>query len=330
MLATVTKILPAVVIFFWASRIFFRKDVRDMQMLMVMGMLMTLMTLFAGRDTALFMLPFFFLAVHGMTSGSGISKWQWLVLLPSVLFIPFRETSAFTFFLLFQTVSLTLWSAVKVKRFNDLLSEYYDRGSDIGEDLSQMVMYLSAIVVVDIVLAILPDDVISIPWIAVSFSLFISVLQYLMGKTVYYMDDIPKIAGEMAVPDTTSSGVRPEVRTLTANADDRLLQRVISEQLYLNPSVSLVSLADELHTNRTYLSNSIHSCYNQNFSDFINTLRIRYALELMKAEGRNVNIKDVAQKSGYNHIQSFYRNFAIIMEMTPKTWLDGQLHRQSK
>ena len=48
------------------------------------------------------------------------------------------------------------------------------------------------------------------------------------------------------------------------------------------------------------------------------------ALELMKAGGEDVNIKDVALKSGYNHIQSFYRNFTLIMETTPKAWLSKQ------
>lgn len=29
-------------------------------------------------------------------------------------------------------------------------------------------------------------------------------------------------------------------------------------------------------------------------------------------------------RSGYNHQQSFYRNFTQIMEMTPGTWLSRQ------
>ena len=37
----ILKILPAAVITFWAFRIFFRKDVFKMQLLMVIGMLMS-------------------------------------------------------------------------------------------------------------------------------------------------------------------------------------------------------------------------------------------------------------------------------------------------
>lgn len=321
-------LLPAAVILFWAIRIFLREDVRPMQLLMVLGMIMSVLTLFAGNDTALFMFPFFFLAIHEMTSANGISKWYWLVLLPSIVFIPFRETMAFSVFLFFQIVFLSVWSIVKVNRYNALLSDFFDNGDDLSGDLSQTLVFLIATVVVIVIMMILPDDVISIFWVAVAFSLIISLLQFLMGSTIYNMKEVPEITPEMTAPETvisdTVSEVETETQAISGKADDRLLQRVISEKLYLDPMISLVSLAEELHTNRTYLSNSIHSCYNQNFSDFINTLRIGYALDLMKSDPENINIKEVALKSGYNHIQSFYRNFAIIMDTTPKTWLSKQ------
>ena len=313
----ILKILPAAVILFWAFRIFFRKDVSKMQLLIVIGMLMSVVTLFVWEETALFIFPFFFLAIQGMTSAGSISKWYWLVLLPSIILIPFKGTPVVSGFLILQVTVLPVWSIIKANRFKRLLSEYYDNSDDISDGLDQMIMCLVASIVVIIVTMILPDDVLSGIWVAVVLSLFISALQFLLGKTVYDIKEMPRVADEMAVSDRIQSEDRPAVNA----SGDALLQRVIDEKLYLNPLISLVSLADELHTNRTYLSNSIHSCYHQNFSDFINTLRIKYALELMKAGGRDVNIKDVALKSGYNHIQSFYRNFTLIMETTPKVWL---------
>ena len=288
-----------------------------MQLLIVIGMLMSVVTLFVWEETALFIFPFFFLAIQGMTSAGSISKWYWLVLLPSIILIPFKGSPVVSVFLILQVTALPVWSIIKVNRFKSLLSEYYDNSDDISDGLDQMIMCLVATIVIIIVAMILPDDVLSGIWVAVVLSLFISALQFLFGKTVYNIKEMPRVADEMAVSDGIQSKDLPAVNA----SGDALLQRVIDEKLYLNPLISLVSLADELHTNRTYLSNSIHSCYHQNFSDFINTLRIKYALELMKAGGRDVNIKDVALKSGYNHIQSFYRNFTLIMETTPKVWL---------
>ena len=108
--------------------------------------------------------------------------------------------------------------------------------------------------------------------------------------------------------------------------DDRLIQKVLDENLFLDPSLSLVSLAEQLHTNRTYLSNSIHSCRNQNFSEFINALRVEYFMDIVRKEP-GINVKEAAMRSGYNNLQSFYRHFSEIMEMTPKTWISKQLNR---
>ena len=44
----------------------------------------------------------------------------------------------------------------------------------------------------------------------------------------------------------------------------------------------------------------------------------------MRSALPDVNIKEIAILSGYNHLQSFYRNFTQIMEMTPGTWVEKQ------
>ena len=51
---------------------------------------------------------------------------------------------------------------------------------------------------------------------------------------------------------------------------------------------------------------------------------VKRRVDLMKEEGPGANIKDIATRSGYNHLQSFYRNFTQMMDMTPKTWISKQ------
>lgn len=211
------------------------------------------MTLFVWEETALFMFPFFFLAIHSIISSGNVSKWYWLVLLPSIVFIPLKGTPAFLIFLMLQVAVLSVWSVVKARRFNSLLSEYYDNSDDISDGLHEMVMYLIATTVVIVVTMILPDDVLSVTWIAIALSLFISVLQFLMGDTVYNMKEMPRIAEETAVsdetlPESATSGTKAdEGQPAVCAAEDALLHRVIDEKLYLNPLISLVSLSEELH-----------------------------------------------------------------------------------
>ena len=62
----------------------------------------------------------------------------------------------------------------------------------------------------------------------------------------------------------------------------------------------------------------------QKISEFINSLRIEYFTKTVQADGGEASIKDAALRSGYNNLQSFYRHFSEIMEMTPKAWISKQ------
>lgn len=337
--AILMRILPAAALLFWAVRIFLRKDVSSTQLLMVAGMLVSVFSAIASDRAVVFVFPLFFLALKMITAKDGIQKWDWLILLPSLVILIFENSTVFYIFLCIQVISLTAWSAVGVHRYNRLAAEYYDTGNDASDVMSQTLIFLTATVVVTAIIFILPDGTLSLKAVSLPLGLFLTVLQYLFGQNVYDLDLQNQIPEESPVSDEDSTEVETAEAveetmvvngaeasgTCTATDQDwKLLQRVTEEKMYLDPMISLVSMAEKLNTNRTYLSNSIHACHNQNFSDYINNLRIQYALELMKAEMPDVNIKNIALRSGYNHPQSFYRNFAQIMEMTPKMWLSEQ------
>ncbi len=328
---------------FWAIRIFLKQGVRRHQLFMAAGMMVAVMTILAGNYIALFMYPFFLLAVRDITVPGGITKWETLLFLPSLLLIPFNQTLFARIFLLAQVVILSVWLIIEVMRYRRLMSEYFDTGSDTSDYLGQTIIYLLSTVTLIIVIILLPEHVTGIPLVTGILSLVIAVLQFLMGYSTFHLQDSPTASEleEPDVPEVTDASTEtasPEGAAPAAmseapapdsapDADRRLLQRIIDERLFTDPTVSLVSLAAALNTNRTYLSNKIHACYHQNFSDFINTLRIKNAVELMAEAGTDINIKDVAMQSGYSNLQSFYRNFALIMDMTPKSWQLKNLQR---
>lgn len=325
------NIIPALVMLFWTVRIFVSKDSRRMQLLMAAGMLVGALALFSRDVTSLFIAPFFFLSIRDVTAQESRHRWDWTVILPSILMIPLGGMFVCRVFLLVQVLLLMAYLIWDVARYNKLMAEYFDTGSDSSDGLCQLVLYLAATVIVTAVMLMLPDEVTSVPWVSLVFCLFIAVLQFLLGHGTYHLQEFPKISGEVCQAE--SAGVDtaaapepedvPEFRPMKGT-ENVLLQRAIDEKLYLDSKISLVSLAEALKTNRTYLSKSIHDCYDRNFSDFINNLRIQHALELMRGKGPDVNIKEVAIQSGYNHLQSFYRNFELIMDMTPKEWISRQ------
>lgn len=327
MVDTLLKILPAAVLLLWSVRIFMRKDTVKSRLLMSAGMAVATHAIFRWEMSALFVFPFVYLSFREITSSSGISKWDWLIFVPSIAFISLGSRTTCDIFLCVQIAAVLVASAIEVKRYNKLSAEYYDT-DDATEVPGQMLLLLTVATIVSAVLMILPDGIRFHEPITITLTLFVTGLLYLFGANADKLGQQPPVSEE-AIREAEEAGnggkkTSTEAGSTANEANRKLLQTVIDEKMYLDPTLSLISLAEKLHTNRTYLSNSIHACYNQNFSDFINHLRISHAVKLMKEDGREANIKDIAIRSGYNHIQSFYRNFTQILDMTPKTWISKQ------
>ena len=319
----ILQILPAVVILFWAVAIFFKKDIRKSQLLMVAGMVMAIFSTVDRNMAVLFIYPLFFLAIREVTLRGDIPKWDWLIFLPSLVLAALKIPVATNIFLCLQMMTFSIWAVVGVSRYNKAVAEFFDTENDSADRLTQILLYLIATIVVLEVLAFLPYRILKTPPVAVFLSLFVTAMQCLLGWNVYKLDTLPEIPVEMPKPSPAVPKPQPRQEKAENEPDNGIISRILEEKMFLDPTISLASMAERLNTNRTYLSNSIHGRYGQNFSDFINHRRIEYALELMKEERDGTNIKDIAVRSGYSHLQSFYRNFAQIMDMTPKMWLAG-------
>lgn len=317
----ILQILPAIVILFWVVAIFFKKGIRKSQLIMVAGMVMAIFSIVDRNMAVLFIYPLFFLAIREVTLRGDIPKWDWLIFLPSLVLAALKIPVATNIFLCLQMMTFSIWAVVGVSRYNKAVAEFFDTENDSADRLTQILLYLIATIVVLEVLAFLPYRILKTPPVAVSLSLFVTAMQCLLGWNVYKLDTLPEIPVEMPKPSPAVPKPQPRQEKAENEPDNGIISRILEEKMFLDPTISLASMAERLNTNRTYLSNSIHGRYGQNFSDFINHRRIEYALELMKEERDGTNIKDIAVRSGYSHLQSFYRNFAQIMDMTPKMWL---------
>ena len=85
---------------------------------------------------------------------------------------------------------------------------------------------------------------------------------------------------------------------------------------FLDPNISLESLAKELNTNPTYLSRHINSAYGQNFRSWINSLRIAEAQRLITEKGC-LPLAEIGQRVGITSTSTFYRQFASVTGMAP-------------
>ena len=80
---------------------------------------------------------------------------------------------------------------------------------------------------------------------------------------------------------------------------------------FKNPEVSLNFLAKKFGTNSTYLSKVLNVYKEKNLSQYLNDLRVAYAIEQIKEDSnfRKYSIEAIAKECGYRNATSFSRAF---------------------
>ncbi len=95
-------------------------------------------------------------------------------------------------------------------------------------------------------------------------------------------------------------------------------------KIYKDKDLNLISLADQLHTNTTYLSNIINNRFGMNFKSLINTRRINEARKLLVTdEYSNFSIEGIANEVGFQSRSSFYQTFKQTTGLTPTDYIDS-------
>ena len=112
-------------------------------------------------------------------------------------------------------------------------------------------------------------------------------------------------------------------RSLQPSEDSQLMQRICQlmdeQKPYLNADLKLQDIASLLHTNRTYISNSIKATHGQTFTQFVNIYRVDFAKELMCRQPSK-KMSAVAAEAGFTTETSFFRTFKAVTGTTPSEW----------
>ena len=98
----------------------------------------------------------------------------------------------------------------------------------------------------------------------------------------------------------------------------RLEECMTQEQVFLNHKLTLSDLALRVGTNRTYLSNYINNVLHQTYFDYINSIRLKYATELLLKT--NYTLEVIAEKSGFNSLSTFRRCFVQTYGKSPSAY----------
>ncbi len=115
---------------------------------------------------------------------------------------------------------------------------------------------------------------------------------------------------------------KKEPQTISENVKNVLLEKLEKLELthfFLDPNISVQTLAKKLDSNSKYISDVINSSKNKNFTAYINGLRINYIKEKLYSDPvyRNYKIKYLAEECGFSSHSIFSSVFKNLEGVSP-------------
>jgi AraC-like DNA-binding protein len=101
---------------------------------------------------------------------------------------------------------------------------------------------------------------------------------------------------------------------------------IINQKLYLQAGITVNKLSELFHTNRTSFSSAVNKNEGQNFSMFINQLRMVEAKKIL-TENPEKTLTEIAQHCGYTEQSNFTRQFRQLCGDTPAVWKEKNKKR---
>lgn len=102
------------------------------------------------------------------------------------------------------------------------------------------------------------------------------------------------------------------------------------ENPYLDMELCIANVAEHVYTNRVYVSRAISECSGSNFCQYVNSYRIRYAMDCFM---RNPSLKvtDLSAMSGFRTVASYNMAFRRFVGEVPSEWMrrTGSLIRRN-
>ena len=200
----------------------------------------------------------------------------------------------------------------RIRRFNKTVQQLYadTENREIQSIPTILILFIATSLVSTIVNVIgrqmfVDNIIIALP--SVAFSALIFALSWVGMQQNFSMRDIPE-EQEKETEDTEQIADTPSSTSILIY--ERLETMMNEQQVFLQKDLLLNDVAKQLGTNRTYLLQALSSCAHMTFKEYINHKRIAYAEQLMEETPLTPKV-EIAARSGYNSMSSFYRNLGL-------------------
>ena len=194
-------------------------------------------------------------------------------------------------------VCLLVYLYFAIKRYNKRLSENYSNIESLSvEWLWEVVVMLVVAFIVWSVSCYFSSWIVDSCYQLLLLTMWIIIIYHADRQQSPNPDDSPPLK-------LPSDGVLSDVLV-------HKLEVLLSEkEIWKNPHLTLLDLAAEVGTNRTYLSNYLNNSLNTNFYDYINSFRLKAALKILEDPASTATMVEIAETCGFNSISTFRRVF---------------------
>lgn len=143
-------------------------------------------------------------------------------------------------------------------------------------------------------------------------------LKSLINPVKQIYDSAPQNLSSEDIADLLSSETSESIN-FYQHINQRFIELMDNDRMYLTPGLSVDAVAKEIGTNRAYISRLLNRTYNSTFPEFINGKRIKYAKQLLQDEPEAV-LEYIALKSGFSTTSQFTRKFKEMTGQSPRQW----------
>lgn len=170
-------------------------------------------------------------------------------------------------------------------------------------------------------LTFLPDRYIFL-WVFSSIPFYVYLFCSYMNYLLFYEQVERALESDtLTEPAATDDTPEPAAAMPTSIRTDiaARLEEWIAADKYTRPGLTITDVANDLLTNRTYLSGYINTTYDTTFREWITRLRIEYAKRLLLGSPE-LTVQDVSERSGFQSTSHFIRIFKERTACPPAKW----------
>jgi AraC-like DNA-binding protein len=93
---------------------------------------------------------------------------------------------------------------------------------------------------------------------------------------------------------------------------------MLKDKIYRNPAITQELVIETLNANRRTFAEAFEFCFQMQFKDYVNFLRLKDAVILL--EQSDFTIEEIADTSGFGTVRTFQRQFSAKYNMSPKEY----------